>query len=122
MGNTNGGVGFVDMLTACAAGAVGINSQIGRVDLNRNRFIGFGKYGNSTRAGMNAPLCFCGGNALYAVAARLKLQSTINVVAFDLQNHFFVAAELTGRFAHDFGFPALAVAVTGVHACQIGCK
>ena len=34
VGNTHGGVGFVNVLTACTGCAVSVDTQIGRVDFN----------------------------------------------------------------------------------------
>ena len=46
--------GFVYMLTACARRTVGINLQIGRVDIDFNIFR-LGEYRNGNRRSMNTP-------------------------------------------------------------------
>ena len=126
--DTHGRVGFVNVLPPGAAGAIGVNAQIGRVDLDHGGFVLLGQYGDCASAGVDTALSLGGRHALYAVATRLKLERTINPVArrtrgvFQADHYLFVATQLTLRFAHYLGTPAHAFGVTAVHAQQVGCK
>jgi len=84
------------VLTARAAGAEGVDAQVGRVDLHRLCFVGLGQHGHGAGAGVDAALGFGGGYALHAVATRLKAQLAEDAVAFDAHHHLLVAAELAG--------------------------
>ena len=121
-------VGLVDVLTTGAAGAVGVNAQVGRVDLDRHGLVGFGQHGDGAGTGVDASLGLGGRHALHPVAARLKAQPAVNAHAqrvgrpFDAQHHLLVATQLRGRLADDFAAPAATLGVTRVHAKQVGSK
>ena len=74
VGDTHRRVGLVDVLPAGTAGAVGVNAQVGRVDLDGLRLIGFGQHCHGAGASVDAPLGLGGRYALHAVSARLKLE------------------------------------------------
>jgi hypothetical protein len=97
VGDAHGRVGLVDVLAARAAGAVGVDAQVRRVDLDRLRLVLLGQHGHGAGAGVDAALGFGGGHALHAVAAGLELELAVGtgaaVVAFHAQHHFLVAAQ-----------------------------
>ena len=99
-------VGLVDVLAAGAAGAVGVDAQVGRVDLHRLRLVGLGQHGDRAGAGVDAALGLGGRHALHAVAAGFEAQLAEDLVADDAHHHFLVAAELALAFAHDLAAPA----------------
>ena len=74
MGDTDGGGGLVDVLTACAGGTEGVDAQILGVQLKLH-FLRFGHNGDRHGGGVDAPLGFGFGYALHAVDAAFKLQS-----------------------------------------------
>ena len=74
VGDTHRRVGLVDVLASGTAGAVGVNAQVGRVDLDGLRLIGFGQHRNGAGAGVDTTLCFGGWHALHTMAARFKLE------------------------------------------------
>ena len=74
MGDTHRRVGLVDVLAAGTTCTVGVNAQIGRVDLDGLRLIGFGQHCHGAGAGVDATLGLGGRYALHAVSARLKLE------------------------------------------------
>ena len=74
VGDTHRRVGLVDVLASGTAGAVGVNAQVGRVDLDGLRFIGLCQHRHGAGAGVDAPLGLGGRHALHTMAARLKLE------------------------------------------------
>ena len=120
--HAHGGIGFVDVLAARAAGAEGVDAQIGRVERDGGSLVRLGHHGHGGGAGVDAALRFRHGHALHAVPARFVAQAAIRAFARHAQHHFLVAAQLGGRFAHHFHAPALRFGVAGVHAGQIACE
>src|SRR5690606_8016238 len=118
--DAHGRIGLVDVLAASAAGAVGVDAQVGRVDLHLFGLVGLGEHGHRAGAGVDAALGFRHGHALHAVAAGFELQLAIDVAAFEAQHHFLVAAQVGFAGGHDFAGPALALREAGVHAGQVG--
>ncbi len=63
MGNTNSRIGFVDMLAACTAGAIGVDFEVFFVDFNFN-FVGqFGKHEDGTKRRMSPRIGIEGRNS-----------------------------------------------------------
>ena len=122
MHHAHGRVGLVDVLAARAAGAKGVDAQIGRVEPDGLGLVGFGHHGHGAGAGVDAALGFGGGHALHAVAARFELQCAVNVVTFDAQHDFLVTPQLGRVFADDLDLPAHAVGVAHVHAREVARK
>jgi hypothetical protein len=67
-------VGLVDVLAAGAAGAEGVDAQLGRVELHLLGLVGLGHHGHRAGAGVDASLALGGRHALHAVAAGLEAQ------------------------------------------------
>ena len=88
-------------------------------ELHSLRLIGLGQHGHGAGAGVDAALGFSGGHTLHAVAARFEFELPVDVVAFDAQHHFLVAAQVALVGRHHLHRPALALGVAGVHAGQI---
>ena len=122
MGDADGGVGFVDVLTARAGCAEGIDAQIGGVQLDVFQFVRFGHDGDGASGSVDTALAFGGGNALHAVAARFKFQTTVRAQTDDAGDDFFIAAQLAFVGGNDFNLPAVALGVAAVHTQQIACK
>ena len=112
-------VGLVHVLAASAAGAEGVDAKLRRVDRDLGRFVGLGHHGHGAGAGVDAALRLGGGHALHAVAAGLESQLLVHPLAFHPDDHFLVAAQVAGAFAHQFGAPALALAVAQVQPRQV---
>ena len=122
MGNADSGVGFVDVLTACAGCAEGVDAQIGRVQLDVFEFVRFRHDGNGTGGSMDTALAFGGGDALYAVPAGFKFQTAVCAQADNAGDDFFIAAQFAFVGGNDFNLPAVALGVAAVHTQQIACK
>ena len=122
VGDADGGVSFVDVLTACAGCAEGINTQVGWVQLDVFEFVRFGHDGNGTGGGVDTALAFGCGDALHAVAAGFKFQTAVCAQADNAGDDFFIAAQFAFVGGNDFNLPAVALGVAAVHAQQIACK
>jgi len=119
VGDAHRGIGLVDVLAAGAGGPVGVDAQVGRVDVDLADLVGFRHYRHGAGRGVDAALRFGFRNALHAVAARFELQPRIRAVADDAHDDFLVAADLAGVFRHDFHLPATALGVACVHAQEV---
>ncbi len=118
MGDANGGVGGVDALTARAARAVGIDTQVGLVDLDVD-FLGLGKHGDGGRGGLDAALGLGLGDALDAVHAALVLHDGVDAVALDLELDRLEAAGLAGAGVEHGVLPAARLDKALVHLEEI---
>ena len=122
VGDADGRVGFVDVLTARARGAEGVDADVGSVDGDVFQLIGFRHHRHGTGRCVHTALAFGGRHALHAVGARFKFQLAVHACAHDAHNRFFVAAQIGFAFRHHFGFPTLALGIAHIHAQQIACK
>ena len=118
VGDAHGGVGSVNALTTRARGAVGVDAQVGLVDLDVN-LLGLGKHGDGCRGGLDAALGLGLGNALDAVHAGLELHDGVDAVALDLELDGLKAAGLAGAGVEHGGLPAARLAETLVHLVQV---
>jgi hypothetical protein len=122
VGDADGAVGLVDVLAAGAAGAEGVDTQLGWVEGDLLGLVGLGHHGHGAGGGVDAALAFGGRHALYAVAAALEAQLAVDAIggiAFNADDDLLVAAELGVALRQDLGAPALALAVAQVHAGQV---
>ena len=117
--HTHGRVGLVDVLAPGAAGTVGVDAQVGRVDLHLFGFVGLRQHRHRAGAGVDAALGFGGGHTLHTVAARFELELAIHARAFKAEHHILVAAQVGFAGRHDLHLPALALGVAAVHAQQV---
>ena len=118
VGDTHGGVGGVNALTARARSAVSIDAQVGLVDLDVN-LLGLGKHGDGCRGGLDAALGLGLGNALDTVHAGLELHDGVDAVTLDLELDGLKAAGLAGTGIEHGGLPAARLAKALVHLVQV---
>lgn len=119
VGDADGGVGFVDVLAACAARAVGVDAQVCGVDVYCFDVFAFGEDGDGGGGGVDAAAAFGFGDALYAVRAGFEFEGGIDVLPGDAADDFFVAAVFAGVFGEYFELPAFAFRVFVVHAKEV---
>ena len=122
VGDADGGVGFVDVLTTRAGCAEGVDAQVGGVQLDVFEFVRFRHDGDGAGGSVDTALAFGGGNALHAVAARFEFQTTVCTQTDNAGDDFFIAAQFAFVGGNDFDLPAVAFGVAAVHAQQIACK
>ena len=120
--NAHRGVGFVDMLTAGARGAKGVDAQLRGVDVDVLDRIELGQDRHRHRRGVDATLRFGVGYPLHAVRAGLELQFRKYVRADHPANDLAEAAMLAGVFAEHLDLPAEPFGVAPVHAQQVAGK
>ena len=118
MGHADGGVGLVDVLTAGARRAVGIDADIGRVDVDLDRIVDFRIHEQRRERGMAAVGRVERRLAHQAVHARFRAQEAVGVVALDLQGGRLDAGDLAVGLLEDFDLEALAFAIAQVLAQQ----
>ena len=72
--DADGGIGLVDVLAAGAGGAIGVDAQVRRIQLDGLDLLELGQDRDRARGGVDAPLRLGGGHALHAMRAGLELQ------------------------------------------------
>src|SRR5690606_8123588 len=95
VGDPHGRVGLVDVLAAGTARAVGVDAQLGWIELNGQGFVWLGHHGDGRSAGVNAALSFSHRYALHAVATRFEAQLAVGARADDVEYDFFVPADFS---------------------------
>src|SRR3546814_11573366 len=83
VGNAHGGIGFSDVLSAGAAGAVGVDPQVGRVDIDFYRVVDFGIDKDAGKRCVAPVGGIKGAFAHEAVHARFGAQEPERVIALD---------------------------------------
>src|SRR5882672_6595718 len=119
MRDSHGGVGLVDMLAACARGAVGVDSKFRGIqhDVADRARLGQHRYRASRR--VNAALGLRSGDSLDTVAAGFEFEPGVRALPDDAGDDFLVAAGIARRFGYDLHLPALAFRIARIHAKQI---
>ena len=74
VGESDRGVGLVDVLAAGARSAIGIHSQVAGVDLDFSRFLGFREDRHGAGRGVNPPLRLRFRDPLHAMSAGFEPQ------------------------------------------------
>ena len=119
MGDAHRALGLVDVLAARALRAIDVDAQILVVDLDVDVF-GLGQHRDRRRRGMDASARFRHRNALYAMHAALEFELGVDARAVHFQRRVLDAAEIALGAVHDFGLPALKLAIALIHLEQIG--
>ena len=118
VGNADGGLRLIDVLTACARGAIGVDLQLGGVDSELHLFcLGHDRHGGGR--GLNATRGLRLRDALDAVGARLELQAGIGACALHGSHHFLHATQLRLVDGDDVYGKTTALGIHGVHTQQV---
>ena len=112
------GVGFVDVLPACARGPHRIDAHVIHIEINVDIF-NFGQDGDRCRRGMDTTLRFRDWNALHPVNAGLKFHSTIDPCAGHAGADFFKPAHIGFCRGLNLHPPALEARIALIHGEQI---
>ena len=80
MRDTHGGIGGVDVLTARAAGTVGVHLEVIGLDINVDVLLNIGIDKNGRKGGVPPFLCVKGGDAYKTMHPDLRLELTVGVV------------------------------------------
>src|SRR5690606_21181131 len=113
-------IGLVDVLAAGAAGAVGVDAQVGRIDVDLEGIVDLGIDEDAGEGGVPAVGRVEGALAHQAVHAGLGAQQAVGVFAFEFDGGRFDARDFAFGFLEDLGLEVLAFAVVQVLAQQHG--
>ena len=122
VGDADGRVGFVHVLTTGTGGAEGIHPQIGFVDLDRFGFVSLRHYSNRAGRGVDAALGFGFRHSLHPVRTGFKFQGAINAIAREAGDDFLETAVLPFIFAEHLDLPPAFLGIAGIHAKQVAGK
>ena len=118
VGDAHRRLGLVDVLPARAGGAVDVDAQVGRVDVDLDGLVDFRVDEHVGERGMAARVGVEGALAHQAVHAVLGAQAAVGVVAGDLQGRALDARYLALGALEHLGAKALLVAVFQVHPLE----
>ena len=118
VGNTHGGVGFVNVLTAGTGCTVGIDAQVGRVDFDFDGIVDFRVHKHGRERRMAFVVRVKRRVAHQAVNAGFGAQQAVGVFAFHADGGAVDARDFAVVFFKDFDFEAFALGVAAVHAEQ----
>ncbi|EXI65161.1 MAG: hypothetical protein AW08_03433 [Candidatus Accumulibacter adjunctus] len=111
-------IGLVDVLAAGTRGAVGVDAQVGRVDLDGEGIVDLGVGRHRAEAGMAAGVRVEGRLADQAMDARLRAQHAVGVVAGNPDARRLDAGDLAFGLLEHLDGVTLAFGVAQVHAQQ----
>ena len=94
--DADGRIRLVDVLAAGARGAVGVDAQLGGIEIGGFDFVGLRQDGHGDGRRVNAPLRLGGRHALHAMHAGFELEARERAVAGDAADDFAVAAMFAG--------------------------
>ena len=118
MGDAHGGIGLVHVLAPGAGGPVGVDAQVGGVDVDLH-VLGLGQHRHGGRRGVDAPLRLRGRHPLHPVHPAFELQPPEHPVAGDGRDDFLIAAGLALGNALDLHAPAVQGGIALVHAKKV---
>ena len=121
MGDAHGRIGFVDILAAVPAGAVGIDAQVIRVDVHIH-LVRLRQDGHGRGAGVDAALRFGAGYTLDAVDTAFKLHAGESAAPCEGKYSFLHAPQFRLIEAHVAHLKAAALGIARVHPQQQGPK
>ena len=99
MRQTYGGVGFIDVLTACPRRTKGVFANVLLIDVDLINFVDFRHHSDGTGRGMHSALGFGFRHPLHSMRAGFKLQLAINILAFNARDDFLEATMFAGAAA-----------------------
>ena len=115
--DADGALGLVDVLTARAGAAVGVDLQVLRVDVHLDG-VHLRQHGHGGGAGVDASAGLRLRYALDAVHPAFKLQAGVRPLPADEQACLTHAAELRLVEVRKLGLPAVRVGVHGIHSIE----
>src|SRR6202034_4409646 len=113
MGDPDRRFGLVDMLAAGARGAIGVDLEIGLVDLEV-RFLGDRKHGDGCGRRVDSPLGLGRRDALTTMYAALELEPGENAASRNLGYELLEASGRALARRQNFDLPALPLGVFDV--------
>ena len=99
MGEAHGGIGFIDVLPAGAAGAIRVDAQIGFVNFDLDGVIDFRINEQRSKRSMTPRIGVKGGDSHQPVNACFRFQVAVGVIAFDVKVTLFKPASSPGWYS-----------------------
>mmetsp|Transcript_23803 Transcript_23803/g.42889 ORF Transcript_23803/g.42889 Transcript_23803/m.42889 type:complete len:276 (+) Transcript_23803:2041-2868(+) len=121
VGDADRGIGGVHVLPASARGAHGIDANVAGVHLDIHIF-GLWQDRDSGGRGVDAPAAFGCRHTLHAVHTGFVFQPGKDILALDMGDHFFDAAQLGRLLFDDLHAPALPFGIALVHPQKVARK
>src|SRR5690606_16349200 len=118
VGNTYRRIRGVDVLTTGSGGAVGVDTQIRRVDLDLDVVIDFGRDEHGGKGGVAAVAGVVRALAHQPVHTDLGTQPAVGVFTLDVDGGALDARNFTGSQFHDGRFKAVMIGPAQIHAQQ----
>ena len=120
MGDADGGTGLVDVLSAGAAGAVGIHPDIVRIDLHMDVVGKLRHHVAGNKGGLPLARRVEGRDADQTVHAVFAAEPAVGILTVDLDGHGLDARHIAVQVVKNLDGIALALCPAGVHAVQHG--
>ena len=118
VGQTNGRIRLVDVLTTRPAGAEGVGTHIRRIDVNFDGVIDFGIHKHRRERGVTTRIAIERTLANEAVDAGFGAQITIGKIAGELDRRALQTSHVAVRLLKDFHLEPATFAVAAIHAKQ----
>ena len=118
MGDTDRGIGLVDVLAAGARRAVGIDPAVGLVDLNADFVVNVGINADRGKTGMAARVAVKRRNPHQTVNAGFRLEPAVCVVSADFDGCRLQPGNVAFRFLHIFHLILMRFRPAGIHSEQ----
>src|SRR6476659_1310080 len=112
--DAHGGVGLVDVLSAGARCAIGVDAQVGRIDVELDRFVHLGIDEHAREGRMPSRVRVERTLAHEPVHAGLRAEEPVRVFAVGLDRRALDARHFTGRFLEHLDGKALALTVAQI--------
>ena len=111
-------IGFVDVLTAGAGRAIGVDAQIGRIDVDGHVLVDVRRNEQRREGRVAAIARIEGGFAHQPMHSALRAQPAVGVIALDLHRHALDAGDFAGGNLADLGVESAAFAPAQIHSQQ----
>ena len=118
MGDAHRRIGSVDVLTAGAGGAVGVDPQVLFLNLDLNRIVDYRKHPDTGKTGVPAGRAVIGRDAYQAMDATFGFQPAIGVMAGDFKGRRFDAGLFASAFLDPLHLIAVGLAPAHIHAAH----
>src|SRR5713101_1261282 len=122
MRDSNRRVGLVDVLAACARGAVGVDAKIRGIQYDVADCARLWQDGHRAGRSVDPALGLGRRHSLDAMAAGFELELGVGALTDNARDDLLIAAGITWRFGYNLHLPALAFGIARIHAKEVACE